>query len=52
MDWVLFVILASISGSEKNIHSTTVPMASEATCDVAKEKLTEAYRKCKPQTMG
>ena len=27
MNWVLFVILASISGSEKAINSTAVPMA-------------------------
>ena len=45
MNWVLFVILASISGSEKAINSTTVPMATEQLCNAAKAKLTQAYQK-------
>jgi hypothetical protein len=44
MNWVLFVILASTSGSEKVINSTAVPMATEQLCNAAKEKLTQAYR--------
>jgi hypothetical protein len=44
MKWVLFVILASISGSERTINSTAVPMATEQLCNAAKEKLTQAYR--------
>ena len=43
-DWVLFVVLASASGSEKAINSTAVPMATEQLCNAAKEKLTQAYR--------
>jgi hypothetical protein len=45
MNWVLFVILASISGSEKAINSTAVPMATEQLCNAAKAKLTQAYQK-------
>src|SRR6266480_3247767 len=45
MKWVLFVVLASTSGSEKAINSTAVPMATEQLCNAAKEKLTQAYRK-------
>ena len=45
MNWVLFVILASISGSEEAINSTTVPMATEQLCNAAKAKLTQAYQK-------
>jgi hypothetical protein len=46
MKWVLFVVLASSSGSEKKaINSTAVPMATEQLCNAAKEKLTQAYRK-------
>lgn len=52
MDWVLFVILASISGSEKNINSATVPMATEQLCNAAKEKLTEAYQKTQTPNYG
>ena len=44
MNWVLFVILASTSGSEKTLNSTAVPMATEQLCNAAKEKLTQAYR--------
>ena len=44
MDWVLFVVLASASGSEKAINSTAVPMATEQLCNAAKEKLTQTYR--------
>jgi hypothetical protein len=45
MNWVLFVILASISGSEKAINSTAVAMATEQLCNAAKAKLTQAYQK-------
>jgi uncharacterized membrane protein len=44
MKWVLFVVLASTSGSEKAINSTAVPTATEQLCNAAKEKLTQAYR--------
>jgi hypothetical protein len=52
MDWVLFVILASISGSEKTINSTAVPMATEQLCNAAKEKLTQAYQKTQTPNFG
>jgi hypothetical protein len=45
MKGVLFVVLATTSGSEKAINSTAVPMATEQLCNAAKEKLTRAYRK-------
>ena len=45
MKGVLFVVLATTSGSEKAINSTAVPMATEQLCNAAKEKLTQAYRK-------
>jgi hypothetical protein len=45
MNWVLFVVLASTSGSEKAINSTAVPMATEQLCNAAKAKLTQAYQK-------
>src|SRR5262245_27323274 len=44
MKGVLFVVLATTSGSEKAIK-TAVPMATEQLCNAAKEKLTQAYRK-------
>ena len=47
-----FVILASISGSEKTINSTAVPMATEQLCNAAKEKLTEAYLKTQTPNFG
>ena len=52
MNWVLFVILASVSGSEKNINATPVPMATEQLCNAAKEKLTEAYLKTQTPNYG
>ncbi len=45
MNWVLFVVLASTSGSEKAINSTAVPMATEQLCNAVKAKLTQAYQK-------
>ena len=48
MDWVLFVVLAAsvgVSGSERAINSTAVPMATEQLCNAAKGKLTQTYRK-------
>ena len=48
MDWVLFVVLASVSAGEKGINSTAVPMATEQLCNTAKEKLTQAYKNTLP----
>jgi hypothetical protein len=45
MDWVLFVVLASSSASDKVINATPVPMATEQRCNEAKDKLLESYRR-------
>jgi hypothetical protein len=42
MNWVLFVVLASTTLSDRVLNSTTVPMATEQLCNAAKTKLTEA----------
>jgi hypothetical protein len=45
MDWILFVVIASMSMSDnKAINSATVPMATLQLCNAAKAKLTEAYK--------
>jgi hypothetical protein len=45
MDWVLFVVLASSTGTDKAINATPVPMATEQLCNEAKNKLMESYRR-------
>jgi hypothetical protein len=45
MNWVLFVVLASSTGSEKAINATPVPMATEQLCNEAKTKLMESYHR-------
>jgi len=39
MNWVLFVVLATSTGSDKAINATPVPMATEQLCNEAKNKL-------------
>ena len=36
MNWVLFVVLATSTGSDKAINATPVPMATEQLCNAAK----------------
>ena len=45
MNWVLFVVLATSTGSDKAINATPVPMATEQLCNEAKNKLFESYRR-------
>jgi hypothetical protein len=45
MNWVLFVVLASSTASDKVINATPVPMATEQLCNEAKNKLMESYRR-------
>jgi hypothetical protein len=45
MNWVLFVVLASSTASDKAINATAVPMATEQLCNEAKNKLMESYRR-------
>jgi len=41
MNWVLFVVLATSTGSDKAINATPVPMATEQLCN----ELFESYRR-------
>jgi hypothetical protein len=45
MNWVLYVVLASSTASDKAINATPVPMATEQLCNEAKNKLLESYRR-------
>jgi hypothetical protein len=45
MNWVLYVVLASSTASDKAINATPVPMATEQLCNEAKNKLFESYRR-------
>ena len=45
MNWVLYVVLASSTASDKAINATPVPMATEQLCNDAKNKLFESYRR-------
>jgi hypothetical protein len=45
MNWVLYVVLASSTASDKAISATPVPMATEQLCNDAKNKLLESYRR-------
>ena len=45
MNWVLYVVLASSTASDKAINATPVPMATEQLCKEAKNKLFESYRR-------
>jgi len=45
MNWVLYVVLASSTASDKAINATPVPMATEQLCNEAKNKLCESYRR-------
>jgi hypothetical protein len=49
MNWVLFIVIASTSASDKVIHSTTIPMATEKLCNAAKAKVTDLYQKTQSQ---
>jgi hypothetical protein len=44
MDWMLVFIIASLTMTDKVVSPITVPMATEALCNEAKTKLTEAYK--------
>ena len=45
MNWVLYVVLASSTASDKAINATPVPMATEQLCNEAKNKLMGSYRR-------
>jgi len=45
MNWVIFVVPASSTASDKVINATPVPMATEQLCNEAKTKLIESYRR-------
>jgi hypothetical protein len=45
MNWVLFVVLATSTSTDKAINATPVPMATEQLCNEAKNKLMESYRR-------
>jgi len=45
MNWVLFVVLATSTATDKAINATPVPMATEQLCNEAKSKLMESYRR-------
>jgi hypothetical protein len=45
MNWVLYVVLASSTASDKAINATPVPMATEQLCNDEKNKLFESYRR-------
>jgi len=45
MNWVLFVVLATSSSTDKAINATPVPVATEQLCNEAKNKLMESYRR-------
>ena len=44
MDWILLVIVAGTSMSDRAINSATVPMATVERCNAAKDKLTSAIK--------
>ena len=50
MNWVLYVVLASSTASDKAINATPVPMATEQLCNDAKNKLFESYRRSNTPT--
>ncbi|HYQ19590.1 MAG TPA: hypothetical protein VEQ64_03430 [Xanthobacteraceae bacterium] len=45
MNWVLFVVLATSTSTDKAINATPVPVATEQLCNEAKNKLMESYRR-------
>jgi len=45
MNWVLFVVLATSTPTDKAINATPVPVATEQLCNEAKNKLMESYRR-------
>ena len=45
MNWVLFVVLATSTSTDKAINATPVPVATEQLCNEAKNKLLESYRR-------
>jgi hypothetical protein len=45
MNWVLFVVLATSTSTDKAINATPVPMATEQLCNEVKNKLMESYRR-------
>ena len=45
MNWVLFVVLATSTSTDKAINATPVPMATEQLCNDAKNKQMESYRR-------
>jgi hypothetical protein len=45
MNWVLFVVLATSTSTDKAINATPVPTATEQLCNEAKNKLMESYRR-------
>jgi hypothetical protein len=45
MNWVLFVVLATSTSTDKAINATQVPVATEQLCNEAKNKLMESYRR-------
>ena len=48
MNWVLFVVLATSTSTDKAINATPVPMATEQLCNEAKNKLMESWRSNTP----
>jgi hypothetical protein len=45
MEWVLFLVIASMTVSDaKAISTTTVPMATLELCNAAKAKLIDTYK--------
>jgi hypothetical protein len=42
MDWVLFIVIASMSADDKAITSQTVPIAMMELCDAARTKVMAA----------
>jgi hypothetical protein len=45
MNWVLFVVLATSTSTDKAINATPVPVATEQLCNEAKNKLMESFRR-------
>jgi len=45
MNWVLFVVFATSTASDKAINATPVPMATEQLCNAARTKLVETYKR-------
>jgi len=45
MNWVLFVVLATSTSTDKAINATPVPVATEQLRNEAKNKLMESYRR-------